>query len=535
MSPISRREFLEFMGRTTLAAGLAPALLSCTHVSRSPTKPTLPFAPIAPSTKDEIVLADGFHYTRLISWQDKLNQNGLEFGTNNDYTAYFPLNASRPSEGLLWVNHESQDPLFISGWNKGQKRHRRDVVREMKSVGGSLLHIEEKDARWSLVPNSRYNRRLDAFTKIPLISARPIAGTKTATGTLANCAGGVTPWRTILTCEENYDDCFGETVYADGKVSWRPGSQYCEWGEFFKRPPEHYGWVVEVNPLTGSAKKLTALGRFSHESATVVVAGDGRCVVYSGDDHNDECLYKFIADKPGSLEKGELFVADTNNGRWLPLNYSTQPVLQQHFKDQTEVLIRAREAARLVGATLLDRPEDVEIDPKTRAVYVTLTNNKPKKNLHGSIMKIEETNGDHLSLTFKASTFMTGGPGSPFSCPDNMVFDQRGNLWMTNDISDKSLNKDEYVPFGNNSLFYIPLSGPAAGLAYRVATAPVTAEFTGPSFSADGRTLFLSVQHPGEGSTTRENPISRWPLGGNHLPKSSVVTISGPALDALVL
>ena len=102
-----------------------------------------------------------------------------------------------------------------------------------------------------------------------------------------------------------------------------------------------------------------------------------------------------------------------------------------------------------------------------------------------------------------------------------------------------------YVPLGHslklkpafalhNSLFYIPMSGALSGQAFRVASAPVTAEFTGPSFSPDGRTLFLSVQHPGEGTTDLKQPLSRWPQGGNNMPKPSVVTITGPALDNLV-
>ncbi len=336
-------------------------------------------------------------------------------------------------------------------------------------------------------------------------------------------------------CEENYDDFYGETIFSSGKKTWLPGSNYNQWRDYYPNPPEHYGWVNEVDPFTGKAKKLVALGRFAHESATVTLGNDGRPVVYSGDDHNNECLYKFISNKRGSLEHGELFVADVVNGRWLSLNRNQHPGLQKRFKDQTDVLIHCREAARIVGATLLDRPEDVEIDPNTKAVFVALTNNKTKGNLHGSIMKIVEDGGDHASLTFKASTFQTGGTSAGFSCPDNLAFDRKGNLWMTNDISDSVLNKGPYQPFGNNSLFYIPMSGKNAGEVIRVATAPMTAEFTGPSFSPDGRTLFLSVQHPGEGTEDLSRPLSRWPEGGTSMPKSSVVAISGPSLDALIL
>lgn len=534
-SRFSRRQFLEFMGRTTLAAAITPQLLSCTSNVMTAAPGKLPFAPLKPNKDDQLSLAQGFKYDILIKWQDKLTRNGQTFGFNNDFTTYLPLRQDKPDEGLLWVNHEYVDPLFITGWTPGQKRTKADVTKEMKEVGGSVVQIKKENGVWKQVPYGFYNRRINAQTKIPFVSERPIEGATHAIGTLANCAGGVTPWRTILTCEENYDTFYGENFIKDGVKTWAPGGHYVGWKEAFDYPPEHYGWVVEVNPFTGDAKKLTALGRFSHECATTVIAPDGRCVVYSGDDQADECLYKFIAAKAGSLEKGELFVADTVNGKWLSLNIESHPELKKRFSDQTDCLIHAREAARIVGATLLDRPEDVDVDPVTKAVIVALSNNKKKGNLHGSLLKIEEKNGDPRSLDFKASTFIAGGPATGVSCPDNLVFDKKGNLWFTNDISDSVINTGAYTPFMNNGLYYVPMSGANAGKVFQVASAPVNAELTGPSFSPDYRTLFLSVQHPGEGTTDLKNPLSRWPDGGAETPKPAVVTISGEGLDALVL
>ena len=107
-------------------------------------------------------------------------------------------------------------------------------------------------------------------------------------------------------------------------------------------------------------------------------------MAYSGDDANDEHLYKFISSTPSSLKEGTLYVADTINGKWLPLDWEQQPVLKQQFKNQTEVLIRAREASKLLGATPLNRPEDIEIDPVSGNILISLTNNKPKNDFHGS-------------------------------------------------------------------------------------------------------------------------------------------------------
>ncbi len=260
---------------------------------------------------------------------------------------------------------------------------------------------------------------------------------------------------------------------------------------------------------------------------------DGRIVVYTGDDANNECLYKFIASKPSSLSEGTLYVANIEAGRWESLDYASQPILQKHFKSQTEVLIRLRESSKLVGGTPLDRPEDIDIDPHTGAILVSLTNNKAKDNYHGSILKLEEAEGQYDGLSFTPSTFLAGGEETGFSCPDNLAFDPAGNLWFTSDMSGSAMNKAPYIAFKNNGLFVVPRRGPQAGQVLQVASAPNDAEFTGPCFAPDGKTLFLSVQHPGETSPSIDNLTSHWPDGGQNIPRPSVVCISGSALDGL--
>lgn len=529
---MNRREFLEFLGSSSVSLALTSNLAGCV----SPRHTNLeahelsqpPFPPLSPSSRDDLQLADGFHSHVVIRWDDPLNNKGLKFGFNNDFLAFFPLTQG---EALLWANHEYMDPLFVSGYSKGVPRTKKQVSQEMKAVGGSVVHLRQEQGRWTVVENSHLNRRLDAFTKIPF-AVSAILGKREAIGTLAGCGGGTTPWNTVLSCEENYHDFFGENVLVNGKRQFVPGE--FRWHEFYHHPPEHYGWVVEVNPLNGEAKKLPALGRFSHESAAVTVASDGRCVIYMGDDKARECVYKFISAKSGSLDRGELFVANLEHGEWRSLAWDKSSILQKMFTSPAEALVHTREAARAIGGSPLDRPEDIEIHPHTRAVFVALSNNRKASNHMGSILKIEEDDANPLSLKFKSSVYFTGGEETGVACPDNLVFDSRGNLWMTNDISDDALNKPPYTSFGNNSLFFIPTSGPQAGKALRVANAPVSAEFTGPTFSSDFRTLFLSVQHPGEGTTDVQNPLSHWPDGGSTTPRPSVVAISGPALDAIV-
>lgn len=529
----SRRDFLIFLGRSALVAGALPSLPACISTSDKRTNGPLAWKGLSPSTKDDLILAEGMQYEILLRSSQVINSRGDKFGYNPDYLAFLPLDPRNPYEGLLWVNHEYHDPYFTSGWRPGQPRTAAQVEMDRKAVGGSINHIRKLEGQWRLVGDSKYNRRLDAFTKIPFVSERPILGHTEAIGTFANCAGGVTPWGTVLSCEENYDNFVGEVSFVNGERKVRSGEYPLSWTDHVKLPPEHYGWVVEVNLKTGKAKKLTSLGRFAHEGATCSLAPDGRTVVYTADDADNEHLYKFISDKPGSLERGTLYVANTEKGIWIPLSRRLDDRLKKAFTDQTELLIRAREAAKIVGATPLDRPEDIEIDPLTGAIVVALTNNKKAGRPFGSLMKIVEKDGNPLSLEFQATTWLAGSPETGFACPDNLCFDRQGNLWLTTDISGASTWKEPYQSFGNNSLFMIPAKGEAAGQALRMANAPVGAEFTGPMFSSDGKTLFLSVQHPGERFYDKGFKSSHWPDGGDAQPTPCVVTISGPALEAI--
>jgi uncharacterized protein len=106
-------------------------------------------------------------------------------------------------------------------------------------------------------------------------------------------------------------------------------------------------------------------------------------------------------------------------------------------------------------------------------------------------------------------------------------------LWVTTDISGSAANKPPYDLFKNNGLFFIPTSGDHAGEVFQVASAPTDAEITGPFFTEDYKNLFISIQHPGEESKTLTALTSNWPEGGTSIPKSAVVVLSGPALEAI--
>lgn len=547
----NRREFISFLGKASLGvATIPPFLISCgnttTPVVTGPlTKEQLEklkaitLKGISASNKDDLLLANGLDYQVVIRWGDRISENDT-FGFNNDFTCFIPLNEDNPKDGLLWVNHEYANPLFVADYNFRsfdnplELRTKEQVDKEMYNVGGSIVRIKEENGVWNVVKNDPHNKRVTGHTPIKLNWDTPIEGKTEVIGTHSNCSGGITPWNTFLTCEENYQDVYGDTIYDENNTPTKKPSIY-GWETFYNHPSEHYGWVVEVNPKDGIAQKHVALGRFAHECCTLYELKDKRVVAYSGDDKKGEHLYKFISSKAQSLKEGTLYVADTINGKWLALDWESQPILQDRFKDQTEVLIRAREAAKLLGATPLNRPEDIEIDPITGNIFVSLTNNKNKNDYHGSIMKVEETNGAFDALTFKASTYKAGGETSGFSCPDNLAFDMSGNLWMTSDMSGDAMNKEDgpYMPFKNNSLFVIPRYGENAGKVIRVASAPIDAELTGPWFSPDGKTLFLSVQHPGEQTNDVNNPTSKWPFDNDNVPKPAVVAITGDLIEKM--
>ena len=541
MKKPSRRRFLEFLGKGSAAlalGGLLPGFTACQGKKvQTAAKTRLrerKIQALSPSTADELQLTEGLDYQVLLRWQDPLGPD-LQFGSHNDYLAYFPL-PDKKEEGLLWVNHEYLQSLFVSGAKDGQIEGKtlEQVNKEMREVGGSIVHIKRKGKQWEYLKDSPYNRRLDGHTRIPFDWPQTIAGSSEAIGTLGNCAGGYTPWGTVLTCEENYDMFYGETKYKNANQSEHIPAYYYGWDKHYpENKPEHYGWVVEVNPFTGEAKKLVALGRCAHECATTFQTPDGRVVVYTGDDANNECLYKFISDQPNSLSTGKLYVANIEKGEWISLQYKEQAVLQENFKDQTDVLIRLRQAADLVGGSKLNRPEDIEIHPITGQVFVSLTNNKKKGDFLGSILRLEEDRPDKTGLRFKADTFLAGGLETGFACPDNLCFDRRGNLWFTSDISGSSIDKAPYQGLGNNALFVVPAQGEQQGKVIRVANAPKDAELTGPFFSPDYKQLFLCVQHPGELTTDLSKPTSHFPDGGTTLPRSCVVVLSGDTLEAL--
>lgn len=355
------------------------------------------------------------------------------------------------------------------------------------------------------------------------------AGGKTVLVTLANCSGGFTSWGTILTADENYDVYFKEhegTFHA-----------YYGWGMYYPRSEEDYGWIVEVNPVTQTARKLTALGRFAHEGATVTKSKDGKVVVYLGDGAKGQCIYKFISKGKiiGESSKdadllidGHLYVANFSKGEWIHLS-PENPVLARddRFKTLSRILINTREAARVAGGTKLNRPEVIKIDPSNEDVYFALTNNADVGDVYGSVNLLREQDSDAGVKKFSFESFVSGGTRTGLSCPDNLTFGPKNTLWACTDMSASAMGKGALSSFERNSMFRLETDDAGSVFARHFIQSPRDAELTGPTFLPDGSGLLLSVQHPGEGSFAREGVglTSHWPDGGENKPVSTVICI----------
>ena len=352
-----------------------------------------------------------------------------QFGYNNDYLDFIPLEGN-PDHGLLLVNHEyTNAELMFPAWATVEKdAEGKEKVKmgefteelvdiEMAAHGGTIIEIRRENGKWMPVLDGKFNRRITPVTEMKL--SGPVAGhdrVKTSAdatgtkvfGTINNCAGGVTPWGTFLMAEENFHGYFigalpdGHREAANYKRLGVPEGWY-NWGKFHdrfdvtKEPNEanRFGWIVEVDVMdpASTPKKRTAIGRCKHEGCETIVNKDGRVVLYSGDDERFDYVYKFVtkatfnaADRAANmdlLDDGTLHVAKFNEDgtvEWMPLVHGEGPLTAANgFESQADVLIETRRAADLLGATKMDRPEDVQPNPKTGKVYVMLTNNTKRK------------------------------------------------------------------------------------------------------------------------------------------------------------
>ncbi|MBG9586421.1 PhoX family protein [Cytobacillus firmus] len=543
MTELNRRKFLTYVGTgvgalTVASTGLgamvpraeAKGVEAASHLFGFQKKISgLNFKPIDPTDKDDLVLPRGYKYDVVAAYGDVINKKGDTFGFNNDFTLYFPIDNDK--RGLLWVNHEYSSDLFVHGARPANGKYTAAQIQKMLyNQGGSIIEVyRDKEGTWKMDTDSKYARRITGLTPFqltgPAKGSKAVGGATNVQGTFANCSGGMTLWGTVLSAEENFESTSKDAGLND----------------------THYGWIVEIDPFDPNFKprKHTALGRFNHENAAVGLTNDNRVVVYMGDDKKDACVYKFISKNKyvksrgkanaDLLEEGTLYVANMGSGKWVPLTIENvqkavkgDADLLKKFQTQADVAVHCHEAALLVGGTPTDRPEDVEISPFDKTVFIAHTNNDKHGNFHGHITRFIEEGDDLGALAFDFEIFAAGGKQSGFSAPDNLTFDSLGNLWTVTDMSSSKLNTGIYTHFANNGMFVIPTIGKNTGEAFQFASAPIEAELTGPSFTPNETTLFLSIQHPGEETEDLNNLTSKWPhRKGDTMPRPGVVAITG--------
>lgn len=527
------------------------------------------------------------------------------WGAHNDGMHLFPFPGTGAAgiandRGLLVSNHEYVDPGLVAHTTT----YGTDVITkamvdaQVAGHGVSVIEVRKVGGEMKVQRPSAFARRITGAT--PCKVSGPAAGhalLKTAAdpsgttvlGTLNNCANGYTPWGTYLTCEENFNGYFGTTA---AKLAAQPltalenrygmaaaGFGY-RWHEADPRfdfrdtpnEPNRFGWVVEIDPWNPTAVpvKRTALGRFKHEGAWTSVGADNKVAVYMGDDERNDYMYKFVCAKKMDtknraanrdlLDSGTLYVARFNadgSGQWLPLVWGQNGLTAENgFADQGEVVIKARQAADRLGATMMDRPEWVAVHPVTREVYLTLTNNNrrgttpassnkidgttvaasarppvdatnPRRdNRYGHILRWTETGGDVGATTFQWDIFVECGDklnanahlqgniiGDDLGAPDGLWFDKDGRLWIqTDQVGNAS---GDFVNIGGNAMF---CADPATRQITRFLTSPRNCEVTGVTSTPDGKVMFVNIQHPGEDWSGSFTSNSTWPDSGFNGP-----------------
>lgn len=589
--------------RSVVATGLTAAALTALPVTQAAAAPgrgpgrggpagRLPFSAIAPvaSTVDDVTVPDGYRWDTILRWGDPIlagapafdpasqtpEAQAAQFGYNNDYLDIIETNRAGTS-ALLVCNHEytNEGVMFPPGTDPAT------VIRTAWAAHGmSVVELRRRRRGdvWTYVPGARLNRRITLDT--PFAVDGPAAGSdllrtkadptgRTVRGTMNNCAGGTTPWGTVLSGEENFNQYFratgtdpkearyGLSATQDSR-NWR--SQDPRWDattDDYRNEPNRFGWIVELDPSdpTSTPVKHTAMGRFKHEGANVVVNRDGHVVAYMGDDERFDYVYRFVSRermRPGNsakarrhnlrlLSEGDLSVArftgdglgdgvSDGGGEWLPLTRDGQSVVPGFTIE--EVLVYTRLAADAVQPTTMDRPEDVEPNLRNGRIYVACTNNTDRgkvgkegptepnprpANKDGHVVEMIPTGGDHTADTFGWNLFLIcgdaasagryfggwDGPVSPISCPDNVAFDSVGNLWVSTDGQPSAIQLDD-------GLFKVPVEGPERGHVQQFLAVPAGAETCGPVIRDREGSVFVAVQHPGEDGTW-EAPQSRFP------------------------
>lgn len=419
---------------------LTTALLAAQQAAAQTPCPTLPvdyitnFVSVRPTTQMQDFRVPATHtFQKLVQGGDAYtNPADGALKENNDFTGYVPINGSS-TNGYLSINHEGSSTA---------------------TSGVSVLNLE-----------------FNAATKLWNVTAKNPVNFAPVVGTYNNCSGGITPWNTVITCEENTP-----TAPTDSN-----NDGYLD-----------FGWTVELDPATrtvrdqdgnGTPDKLWRMGRIRHEN--VVVAADRRTVYEGADEGSTSYVYKYVATTAGNLKDGTLYVlkldgelGTATTGTWVVVPNSTP----------TECSTTTTLATAL-GATNFAGIEDVEISPLDGRIYFTskATGRVYRFTDGATVSGLEIFVGNPFGVTNQtyAINYGAGTVNEPWgSGNDNLTFDSRGNLYVLQD-GDR-----------NHIWLVKPCHTQAAPQVEVFAVTPNGSEPTGMTFSPDERFMFLSIQTP---------------------------------------
>jgi secreted PhoX family phosphatase len=419
-----RRQFL----RATGTAFAALAAGGCMREGLSGVGGAPGYGPLVPDPNGLIDLPAGFTYRVLSSLGDAMSDGGT-VPDQADGMGCFDLGNGKLA---LVRNHE---------------------LMPNQDGGGASGAAYDTVAR-SLVP-------LPGGTTTLVLDARTLAVEKqfrSLSGTIRNCAGGITPWGSWLTCEES-------VLKPDGRIN------------------KEHGWVFEV-PANATSPvdpvPLKAMGRFNHEAACVDPASG---IVYLTEDRDDGLLYRFIPNVKGRLAEGGKLQAlaiggmpDTRN--WNGLSFVPQAWRQAHWVDldnpeAPDDDLRKRGAA--AGATLFARGEGIWMGDDE--LYFACTSGGEAK--LGQIFRLrpQASPPDNLQLFYESTS------PDQFNYGDNLTVAPNGHLVVC---------EDQYVDNARNHIRGIT----PEGTAYPLAMSRLDTEWAGACFSPDGRTLFVNCYRP---------------------------------------
>jgi uncharacterized protein len=545
------------------------------------------------------------------------------FPLNGPTDGLLCINHEYINQDVLHPKGATKKDETVNGVKLSMRPVKDEVLKEIYVHGVTVVRVRKENGAWTVVKNDPHNKRYTGATEFDMagplaghakLKTKYSPDGKTARGTLNNCGNGYTPWGTYLTCEENWPEYFVNrgTLTADQKrigvatvnsrYGWDTlggvaGERNDEFTRFditpkaesplldYRNEAAGHGYIVEIDPHNPNKNgvKRTALGRFRHEGCIFGKLTAGKPLAfYSGHDAGFEYVYKFVSkanwnpvDANASdryatgnkyMDEGTLYAARFDadgTGEWLPLTLNSPKAaggtLADDFADLGEIILNTAEAAKLLGATPMDRPEWAAVDPFTGVVYMTMTNNTRRteatgtneanpriNNSFGHIVRWEESD-NHVDFVW--DIFVFGAPENAndetnlsdltahnqFASPDGLGFDERGILWIQTDNG-----AEEITDYTNDQILaVVPSTLANADVKYakgasaidesnqsdlrRFMVGPNGCEVTGLAYADNYKSFFVNVQHP-----------KNWPYSNDATEKTPTDTQLRPR-DAVVV